>query len=242
MRTGPDTDSGIGRGSSSTANMTAGGGGGSNPKLWTSFKRQVRKFGGSTGSLSSPSPTSEDQAATAAAAAAANVESATAARSSSSLYSPDVARLDSPREGGFSEESLPRSAAVLKAHIKELYAQISKAESDKQKIADQAYHRATLIRRECEARLEDARAGQEHQASLVERLRDKVVEYKAKLEAADKKAERLAREARHSEIRCQDTNEVLKTLEERLRITEVSTVYRSQDRHFFIIETYRMVD
>ncbi len=46
--------------------------------------------------------------------------------SESSLYSPEVAMQESPREGGFlaKEDSLPQSTAVLKKHIKELYAQV----------------------------------------------------------------------------------------------------------------------
>ena len=95
----------------------------------------VFRFGGSTGSLSSPSPTSEEHALP-------TKSALRSAHSGSAVYSPDVALMESPREGGFGgspPNNLPQSTAVLKKHIKELYAQISKAEADKQKIADQAY-------------------------------------------------------------------------------------------------------
>ena len=57
----------------------------------------------------------------------------------SSVYSPEVAQMDSPVEGGFEMKGESSSSAVLKRHVKELYALLSKAEEDKQKIADEAY-------------------------------------------------------------------------------------------------------
>lgn len=254
MRTAPDTDSGIDRGTGADSRISqhssAGGvPGAANPKLWSSFKKHVRRFGGSTGSLSSPSPTSEEHPPKpAATTSGAGVPAR--AQSGSDIYSPEVARLESPREGGFGQvggegsgggNGLPQSTAVLKKHIRELYAQISKAESDKQKIADEAYHRAMKIKRDGEDKLEDAKVAQDHQASLIERLRvwvklimlvnltlarisssqDKVVEYRKETETANKKVEELTRVANQAEIRFRDTNEVLRTLEDRLRITEV---------------------
>ncbi len=53
---------------------------------------------------------------------------------------------------------------------------------------------------------------------------DKVVEYRQQLEESGRKVEQLTRAANQAEIRFNDTNEVLKTLEERLRITEVRFV------------------
>ena len=60
---------------------------------------------------------------------------------------------------------------MLKRHIRELYARLSKSESDKQKIADEAYLRAVDIKNECDRKLEDARVAQGKQASLIERLK-----------------------------------------------------------------------
>ncbi len=168
MKTAPDTDSGIDRGQGtdsrisqhSAVSSSAAAAARENPKLWASFKRHVRRFGGSTGSLSSPSPTSEAEhpapAPTAMGKAGHHHPAPSSqppparSQSGSSLYSPEVAQLDSPREGGFQQhpsavnggDGLPQSTALLKRHVKELYAQISKAEADKQKISDQAYRRA----------------------------------------------------------------------------------------------------
>ena len=57
--------------------------------------------------------------------------------------------MESPKEGGFHPGADPQlgggsggeiqSKAMLMKHIKELYEQISQAEEDKQKIADEAY-------------------------------------------------------------------------------------------------------
>jgi hypothetical protein len=83
--------------------------------------------------------------------------------------------MDSPIEGGFkfaaATDNPGQSVAMMKRHIKELYGRLSRAESDKQKIADEAFMRAATIKRECDERIEDARAAQGKQASLVERLK-----------------------------------------------------------------------
>ena len=59
----------------------------------------------------------------------------------------------------------------MKSHIKELIAQLSKAEEDKEKIAKEAYNKAMEIKREADKRLEDAHACQMKQANLIERLK-----------------------------------------------------------------------
>ena len=59
----------------------------------------------------------------------------------------------------------------MKSHIKELIAQLSKAEDDKEKIAKEAYNKAMEIKREADKRLEDAHACQMKQANLIERLK-----------------------------------------------------------------------
>ena len=59
----------------------------------------------------------------------------------------------------------------MKSHIKELIAQLSKAEDDKEKIAKEAYKKAMEIKREADKRLEDAHACQLKQANLIERLK-----------------------------------------------------------------------
>ena len=59
----------------------------------------------------------------------------------------------------------------MKSHIKELIAQLSKAEDDKEKIAKEAYNKAMEIKREADKRLEDAHACQLKQANLIERLK-----------------------------------------------------------------------
>ena len=63
------------------------------------------------------------------------------------------------------------SVAIMKSHIKELIAQLSKAEDDKEKIAKEAYNKAMEIKREADKRLEDAHACQMKQANLIERLK-----------------------------------------------------------------------
>ena len=71
------------------------------------------RFGGSTGSLSS-SPNSEDPAAA--------ISSGGRSRSGIELYSPEIAQMDSPTEGGFgaqrNDNNQPQSVAILKKHIK----------------------------------------------------------------------------------------------------------------------------
>ena len=153
-------DSGIDRTrmSSSASGTGSNSGRGANQEerkpMWTKFQKQMRRFGGSTGSLSS-SPNSEERP------PAYGV----------SVYSPEVEQMDSPVEGGFRNiPSTPKSVAMLKRHIKELHKQLSKAEKDKQGIADEAFRRAQTIRTEYEARLDDARRSQTKQADLVARL------------------------------------------------------------------------
>ena len=76
-------------------------------------------------------------------------------------------------EGGFVGPAplQGQSVAMLKRHIKELYARLSKAEGDKQKIADEAFLRAVDIKRDCDRKLEEAKAAQGKQACLIERLK-----------------------------------------------------------------------
>jgi len=181
MRAGQGTaDSGIDRDagtqSRSSQPSSSTGRGGRDAKLWSSFKKHVRRIGGSTGSLSSPSPTSEDpQLAQTTAASSSTLPRSHSGGSSGGggVYSPEVANMESPKEGGFGHGELPQSAALLKKHIKELYSQLAKSEGDKQKIADQAYRRAMDIKAELEAQLDDAKVAQEHQVNLVQRLRVK---------------------------------------------------------------------
>ena len=59
----------------------------------------------------------------------------------------------------------------MKSHIKELIAQLSKAEDDKENIAKEAYNKAMEIKRDADKRLEDAHACQMKQANLIERLK-----------------------------------------------------------------------
>ena len=103
-----------------------------------------------------------------------------------------------------------------------------------------------LIKSECDEKLEDAKQSQLQQANLVERLRvrtpilsdisyiycisqtrlflfkNKVVEFRKKYESSNAKVVELSHVANQAQIRFKDTNEVLKTLEDRIRITEVS--------------------
>ena len=69
--------------------------------------------------------------------------------------------------------------------------------------------------------MEDVRQSQLREAALVEKLKFKVVEYRDKFEASNKKLIDLSHVAKQNQIRLNDTNEVLLTLEERLRQTEV---------------------
>ena len=73
--------------------------------------------------------------------------------------------------GSFQTSNEPQALAIMKSHIKELVAQLSKAEDDKEKIAKEAYCKAMEIKREADKRLEDAHACQMKQASLIERLK-----------------------------------------------------------------------
>ena len=73
--------------------------------------------------------------------------------------------------GDFQGNTEAPSVAIMKSHIKELIAQLSKAEDDKEKIAKEAYNKAMEIKREADKRLEDAHACQMKQANLIERLK-----------------------------------------------------------------------
>ena len=79
----------------------------------------------------------------------------------------------SPEEGGFIGPAplQGQSVCMLKRHVRELYARLSKSESDKQKIADEAYLRAVDITKECDRKLDEAKVAQGKQASLIERLK-----------------------------------------------------------------------
>lgn len=81
--------------------------------------------------------------------------------------------------------------------------------------------RATLIQKDCDAKLEDAFASQKRQASLVERLQTKIVEFRDKYESSNTRLIEVSQIANQAQIRYRDTNEVLRTLEDRIRITEV---------------------
>ena len=59
---------------------------------------------------------------------------------------------------------------VTLSNCQDLHSQLSKSESDKQKIADEAFRRAQIIQQQCNAKLEDAMVSQAKQADLVERL------------------------------------------------------------------------
>ncbi len=190
MKTPQDQDSGLGRdtGADGRISQSSAASGGQNhhqrdnAKLWASFKKHVRRFGGSTGSLSSPSPEDQQQQ----------------QQQQQQQGAEDVTReTDSPPEGGFDTGGPPpmQSAALLKRRIAELSTQLSTAESDKQKIAYEAYRwvkmilkldfsflcksnftsrRHLKIKSDCDAKLEDARLAQNRQVSLVERLRVRV--------------------------------------------------------------------
>ena len=81
--------------------------------------------------------------------------------------------------------------------------------------------RVTIITSDFDAKMEDVRQSQLREAALVEKLKFKVVEYRDKFEASNKKLIDLSHVAKQNQIRLNDTNEVLLTLEERLRQTEV---------------------
>jgi hypothetical protein len=70
---------------------------------------------------------------------------------------------------GFQETT--QSVSLLKAHIRDLLAQLAKAELDKESIAKEAYNKAMEIKQEADQRLEDAHECQVKQASLIERLK-----------------------------------------------------------------------
>lgn len=57
-------------------------------------------------------------------------------------------------------------------------------------------------------------------------FKDKVVEYRDKYETSNKRLLEVTQVANQAQIRFKDTNEVLITLEERLRATEVSVGFR----------------
>ncbi len=137
----------------------------SSDKIWTKIHKQLnRRFGGSTGSLSS-SPFSEQETTT-------NVNNMIRKSSAGDLYSPSVAQLESPREGGFDDnDQQPRSMTAMKAHIRELMSQLAKSEEDKQKIAEEAYLKAMEIQTEAKKELASAHKCQSQQTSLIDRLK-----------------------------------------------------------------------
>ena len=168
----------------------------------------------------------------------------------------------SPVEGGFIGPAplQGQSVSMLKRHIRELYARLSKSESDKQKIADEAYLRAVDIQKECDRKLEDARVAQGKQASLIERLKggrylhysvelyemlikvmkfqcneelffshikqNKLVEYRSKSDSANRRLLEVTQLANQAQIRFEDTNEALRSTEEKLRANEVSLIHK----------------
>lgn len=85
-----------------------------NAKIWSKFQKQVRRFGGSTGSLSSSSPNSEEHHPL----PPASGGTASLPRNATCVYSPEVADMESPKEGGFrSTEQSPQSVALLRSQI-----------------------------------------------------------------------------------------------------------------------------
>ena len=111
--------------------------------------------------------------------------------------------------------------------------------------------RAQIIKRECDVQLEDAKRSQVIQADLMDKLQArilsfsarlvkwtshvlhlfsprshqaKVVEFRDKYESSNKRLIEVTQVANQAQIRAKDTNEVLISLEERLRSTEVCCI------------------
>lgn len=175
----------------------------SKDKVWSKIHRQLnRRFGGSTGSLSSASPTSEGDGLL--------KKSETLTKSTS--FAQFTGDLDQ------SSNAEPQSVT-----IKELLAQLAKAEEDKENIAKEAYRRAMEIKSEADKRLEDAHICQMKQASLIERFKEKVLAYKEQEKATEKRLLEVNLIANESQSKLNQTTHVIESLEERLKNTEVSS-------------------
>lgn len=170
----------------------------SKDKVWSKIHRQLnRRFGGSTGSLSSASPTSEGEL----------------KKSESFTKSASLAQIQVDLDQSNNSESTT---------IKELLTQLAKAEEDKENIAKEAYRRAMEIKREADKRLEDAHVCQMKQASLIERFKEKVLAYKEQEKATEKRLLEVNLIANESQSKLNQTTHVIESLEDRLRNTEVS--------------------
>lgn len=109
----------------------------------------------------------------------------------------------------------------MKGHIKELLAQLALAEEEKEKIAKEAFNKAMEIKQEADKRLEDAHVCQMKQANLIERLKEKVVDYKGQCKTMENRLLEVNQLANRSQLQLNETTDVIKTLEERLKTTEV---------------------
>ena len=107
-----------------------------------------------------------------------------------------------------------------------MVAQLSKAEEDKEKIAEEAYKKAMAIKEEAERRLHDAYECQTKQTHLIERLKSKVEDYKGQCGSMESRLLEVNQLANQSQLQVNDTTQVLQTLEQRLQTTEVCTVHR----------------
>ena len=196
-------------------------------KVWNKIHKQLhRRFGGSTGSLSSTSPNSEVVANKTnsepfATKMIGNVESKTFVfwRENFSIFCNFFITFFL----GFEE---PQSIGLLKAHIKDLVAQLSKAEEDKEKIAQEAYKKAMEIKAEADRRLSDAYQCQSKQTSLIERLKAKVEDYRGQCSSMETRLLEVNQLANQSQLKVNDTTQVLQTLEQRLQSTEVCFCFR----------------
>ena len=172
-------------------------------KVWNKIHKQLnRRFGGSTGSLSSTtSPNSE-----------------VVNKHSEAFNSKIVRNMDSPLEGLEEPQSVK---GLIKTHVKDLVAQLSKAEEEKEKIAQEAYKKAMEIKAEADRRLQDAYQCQSKQTSLIERLKAKVEDYKGQCSNMEARLSEVNQLANQSQLQLNDTTHVLKNLEQRLQSTEV---------------------
>ena len=115
----------------------------------------------------------------------------------------------------------PQNVTSVKAHMRELIAQLATAEEDKEKIAQEAYLKAMDIKNEADKRLDDARACQTKQASLIERLTAKVTDYKNQCKIMEDRLAEVNELANQSQAQLGDTSEAIGTLEGKLKVTEV---------------------
>lgn len=95
------------------------------------------------------------------------------------------------------------------------------AEEEKEKIAKEAFNKAMEIKQEADKRLEDAHVCQMKQANLIERLKEKVVDYKGQCKTMENRLLEVNQLANRSQLQLNETTDVIKTLEERLKTTEV---------------------